>query len=181
MGTQLVTAAQTEPVSIDEIKEHLCIETNDYDSQLSGLIQEGRRYVEQHTGRALITQTWNLKLDAFQDKILVPYPPLQSISSITYQDLDNATQTLASTIYIVDTSEEPARLNEAYGEAYPSTYPDLNSVTIQFVAGYGDYPEDIPERFKRAIKLYVSWMFDDSDMAKTALKSIVQQDKVNWF
>lgn len=180
-ATTLVTGPTKEPLSLDEVKEHLRIESNDYDSELDALIQEARRYVERHTGKALITQTWNLVLDDFRIKLDIPYPPLQSIESVTYNDLDNTSQILNSAYYTVDTDSEPGRMNEAYGYSYPGVYPDLNSVTIQFKAGYGDDPEDVPETYKRAMKLYIQWMYDGEKLAKNALDSIITESKVNWF
>ena len=180
MATTIITQPTEEPVTLKEAKAQVRERSIDYDIEIQNLITEGRRYVEQHTGRALCTQTWNLVLDAMPTRIDMPYPPLQSVSSVSYQDLDNSTQTLATTNYTVDTGSTPGRLNQAYGGTYPATYPDLNAVTIQFVCGYGGR-EDVPDRFKQAIKLYVQWKFDQDMVAKNELHDMILQDKVNWF
>ncbi len=181
IATTLITGPAREPISLDEIKQHLRISGNDDDSELIPLIQEARRYVEQMTGRAFISQTWDLKADRFIDPLFLPNAPTQSITSVTYRDLDGTTQTLNSSYYTLDSATEPARLVQAYGYSYPSTYPDLNSVTVRFVAGYGSDPSDVPERFKRAIKLYCQWQFDSDPDAKNILDMIAIQDKVQWF
>ena len=176
----LVTAATEDPITLDEVKEHLRIETNDFDAELTALIAEGTKYVEDFTGRKLVTQTWTYKIDEFSELINLPYPPLQSVSSISYQDDDNATQTLSSATYTVDTNSAPARIKEAYNQTYPTTYPEINSVTITFVAGYGD-ADDVPERFKRAIKMYCQWMHDLDSVAGEIMDRLITQDKVTWF
>lgn len=148
------------PVTLQEVKNHLRIEINDYDTTLNSLIHEAVRYVEGVTGRALISQTYEFKMDGFVSDLKIPKPPLISVSSVQYLDEANATQTLAAANYTVDNSSEPARLVESATGTYPSTYDDLDAVTITFVAGYGTAASDVPETFKRAIKLYIEKMYD---------------------
>lgn len=180
MATTLVTAPTEHPVSLSDLKEHLRIDGSDSDSELAGILGEAISYVESMTGRKLITQTWKLVMDDFDDDIKMPYPPLQSVSSIVYQDLDDSQQTLSSANYTVDTDSEPGRVYQSYGGTYPSVYPDLNSVTITFTCGYGDR-NDVPERFKAAIKLYCQWRYDMDKDAKMVLDHFISQDKINWF
>jgi uncharacterized phiE125 gp8 family phage protein len=161
MSITLITEPETEPVSLTEIKEHLRLDDNDSDGELLDLIKEGRRYVEGITGRALITQTWEFRLDAFCLSLNIPKPPLQAVSSIQYQDANNATQTLNSSNYTVDIYSQPARVVQSNTGTYPATYNDLNAVTITYDAGYGNSASDVPGVFKRAIKLYVEMMFDN--------------------
>jgi len=160
MSITVTTAPTSEPVSLSSIKDHLHIETNDHDVELNDLIKEARVYVEGVTGRALITQTIELRMDALSAAIKVPRPPLQSVTSIQYQDSSNATQTLGSSNYVVDTSSHPGRINKAYDGTYPDTYSNPDAVTVTYVAGYGNSSSDVPEIFKRAMKLYIEKMFD---------------------
>ena len=180
MATTLITAPTSYPVTLEEVKTQLRVETNDDDGEIQSLIAQATSYVEKMTGRALITQTWNLVIDNFDTKIELPYPPLQSVSSITYQDLDNTTQTLSATNYTVDTDSEPGRVYQSYGGSYPAVYPDLNSVTVTFVCGYGT-ANSVPEVFKQAIKLHVQWIYDMDKDAKAVLDHLINQEKVNWF
>lgn len=185
MGTPSTTRtidATSEPVSVNQVKDHLRIETNDDDNEIASLINEARNYVERITGRALITQTWTMNLDSLPECIYVPHAPLQSVTSIQYQDENNATQTLSSALYTVDTKAEPGRIFQAYNQSYPSTYSDLNAVTITYVAGYGG-ASDVPETYKRIIKLYCEKMFDMPGAAygnalDSALESLLSHHKV---
>ena len=185
----------TEPITLAEAKTHLRIstsadspqpaETLADDAYIEDLIIEAREYVENVTGRALITQTFELKLDAFQTCIKIPRPPLQSVSSVQYQDASDATQTLAASNYTVDADSEPGRLVESNTGTYPSTYPDLDAVTITFVAGYGT-ADDVPEIFKRAIKLYIEKMYDMpvsayAESLGNALESLLLHKKIDWM
>jgi len=167
----------TEPVTLDEIKDHLRVEHNNHDSQLLGLIQASREWVEDYTHRALVQQAWKYYLQDWPsgDEFELPFPPLQSVTAIKYTD-SNGTQTIwedASSSpttydYEVDTDSEPGRIILVYGETWPSTtlHPK-NPIEIEFVAGYdddGDSPPDytvnIPEAIKNAIKLDVEIRYD---------------------
>ena len=177
----LSAAPTDEPLSLNEVKLHLRLTNSDYDDELIPLITEARKYIEEHTGYRLITQTWVLTMDELEECIKLPYPPLQSISSIKYQDINNVQQTLSSNYYTVDNKTIPARVNQAYSYIYPPTYPELNVVAITFICGYGNTAETVPNAFKRAIKMYIQWVFDNDSNAKAILDNFILQNKINWF
>lgn len=121
-------------------------------------------------GRALISQTWELRLYDFpicpdpihgDYRVSIPLPPLQSVSSITYIDTDGVTQTLATGKYTtVAGGSQKAAVVPAYGESWPSTRDMPDAVTITFVAGYGDTESDVPASIKSAILLMVGDLYD---------------------
>lgn len=144
MALSLVTAPTHEPVSLDEAKQHLRVDVSDEDALIQTLIEAAREHVETYTGRALITQTWDLKLDAFPcsgSVITLPKPPVTSITSISYVDTSGDSQTWSSSLWDEDLPSgpkaQPARIAPAYAESYPSTRGQMNAVTIRFVCGYG--------------------------------------------
>lgn len=110
-------------------------------------------------GRALITQTWTMKLTGFpcEDKIVLPAPPLQSVTSITYKDSNGDTQTFASSNYVVVTGGALAKgyVRLASGATWPATYDHPEAVTIVFVAGYGAAATDVPASIRAAGLLLV--------------------------
>lgn len=114
-------------------------------------------------GRAMITQTWVMKLPDFPAgcRIVLPLPPLQSVTSITYLDTNNASQTLASSEYVVVKGGEIAKgyIELAEGSSWPSTYDHPEAVTITFVAGYGDDASDVPGNIKAAGLLMVDDLY----------------------
>lgn len=180
MAIKISIEPTEEPVSKAEAKTQLRERSTDYDTEITNLITEGRKYVEKMTGRALVTQTWKLYMDDLPSSFKVPKPPLQSISSISYQDVNNSTQTLASSNYTVDTNSEPARVVRSQTGSYPSIYTDLNVVTVTFVCGYGN-KEDVPESLKAAILLYIQWRFDHDQTARELLDGIIQSERVEWL
>lgn len=139
------------------------------DALLTTLLAAARSEIDGATGwlgRALITQTWDLVLDAFPDAtadnpyaaIRVPLPPLVSVTSITYTDTDGVSQTVSASDYDVDSTSEPGEIRPAYGESWPSTRDVRNAVTVRFVAGYGA-AASVPEPVKLWLRLRVSTLY----------------------
>jgi uncharacterized phiE125 gp8 family phage protein len=82
MSSRLITPPAEEPVSLQEAREHLRPESGE-DEYLSDPIAAARRHCESFQGRAYITQTWDLYMNAFPAGcIKVPLPPLQQIEYI---------------------------------------------------------------------------------------------------
>lgn len=146
-----------EPLTVDEVRSHI----RDYDTvdnaQLTGFIESARHYIESFLGRQLITATYKLYLDAFPSEIELPMPPLQSVTSIQYIDTEGAEQTLAASVYQYDTDSQPGRIKLDYAQSWPSTRGgDYDTVTVTFVAGYGDAATDVPPSILQAMRLLVA-------------------------
>jgi uncharacterized phiE125 gp8 family phage protein len=156
------TAPTVEPVTRAEAKAHLRFDVADEDGYIDVLIQAAREYAESRTGRAICTQTIDVSLDHFPagGVIELPRPKLSSVTSITYYDSDNTSQTFSSASYVVDAVSEPGRICLGYGYAWPSTYSRPNAVTIRYVAGYG-LAASVPAGIKRAVLSRVGDLFDN--------------------
>lgn len=159
MALFLVSGPSSEPISLDEALTHLRIDGTDEYALIGDLIQGAREYVETFTRRALLSQTWDLKRDAFPcGPIWVPLPRCQSIASISYIDTNGTTQTWSSALYTTDLPTGPhagpGRIVPAYGETYPSTRSVPNAVTVRFVAGYGT-EADVPALIRACLKEHV--------------------------
>lgn len=165
------TAATNEPVSLVETKRHLRLavtamdaaEYNDEDSLLERLISAARYQAEQETGRAFITQTWDLYLDAWPtgNSIEIPLPPLVS-ATVTYRLEDDAGYDNTFTDVVVDTESEPGRVVLLDGYTWPSG--DLytaNPIKVTFTCGYGDDTTDVPEGIRSAVLLMVSDLYEN--------------------
>lgn len=117
------------------------------DPGLSRVISAARKWAEQYTGRVFITQTWDVRMDAFPAVIELPMlAPLQSVASISYTDQNGDSQTLGASLYQVDIHSEPARIAPAHGQSWPAVSTDtFNPITVRAAAGYGDAASDVPE------------------------------------
>ncbi len=165
MGRILVTAPTDEPLELALVKEHLRVDGEEDDRVIEALIVAARQKVESDTWRALMTQTWGLSLDAFpanNGPIALPLPPLQTVDSIKYIDTAGTEQTFEAANYKADAVSEPGRVALAYGQAWPSTREEINAVTVQFTAGYGD-AGDVPEGLKEAMKLLIGHWYENRE------------------
>lgn len=151
-----------EPVSPSDFGQHVRFDSNDEDSLIVTYLASAREEFESDTLRALLTQTWVLRMDCFPDDVIeLRRCPVQSVTSITYLDSAGASQTLATSVYTVDIYSEPARITFKYGQSWPTTYSQANAVTVTFVAGYGDTPDAVPEMAKQAIRLKAASYFEN--------------------
>lgn len=170
MGLTRTTAPTVEPITRAEAKAHSRVTVSDDDEYIDALIEATRDRIENHTKRALLTQTWRLTLDSFplgRRDIILPWSPLQSVTSITYVDTDGNTQTWASSNYSVDTGATPGRVRLAYDVLYPSIRHQPNAVTIIFVAGYGSAASALPAGIVHACKILCGHYYDNREPVVT--------------
>jgi uncharacterized phiE125 gp8 family phage protein len=172
VSLSLVTAPAVEPLTLDETKAHLRVESDDENGAIYAWIVAARQHVESYTHRALLPQTWDLKLDAFpcwSDSIRLPKAPVTSVTSVTYLDTSGVSQTWSSSLYLTDLPTGPhaarARITPAYAQYYPSTYDVPNAVTVRFVAGYTN-ADAVPMAIKAAMLFLIGhWYMNRSAVA----------------
>jgi uncharacterized phiE125 gp8 family phage protein len=127
------------------------------DDLLTAIIQAAREHVEDITGRALLTQTWDYYLDAFpaEDFIKIPFGNLATVTHIKYTDSDGTQTTMTvTTEYLVETNGEGiGRIVLPYGVSWPSftAYPS-KPIVIRFTCGW-TAAASIPSKIRTAIKL----------------------------
>src|SRR5262245_51855772 len=168
MALVRLVAPATTPLSLDEVKAHLRVDGTDQDAVIRHYIEAATSYADGewgYLGRALVTQTWRLTIDTFPcAEIKIPLPPLQSITSVSYFDSAGSFQTLVEdTDYFVDDQSEPGWITPM--TSWPTTLDAINSVQIEFVAGYAgtssppSLTENIPAAIKQGMLLAITdWM-----------------------
>lgn len=154
MTLRLITGPSVEPATVAEVKLDARIDGGELDETIGLLITSARQSAEEITGRALITQTWELVLDRFpfDDRIEIGKLPISSVTSVKYYDVDGVLQTLDSSLYAVDVDTLPGWIYPVEGESWPSVRDEENSVIIRFVAGYGDSASDVPAQIRYWIR-----------------------------
>lgn len=136
------------------------------DDLITAIITAARQHVENHTRRALISQTWKYYLDAFpeeDDFIKLPFGNLSATDlSITYKDSDGTSTTMTlTTDYLIETNgDQCGRIVLPYGVSWPSAtlYPS-NPITITFTCGYGAASTDVPSIIRTAIKMTIAKLY----------------------
>jgi uncharacterized phiE125 gp8 family phage protein len=163
-----VTPPATEPVSVDEFKMHLRLDTDAQDTMLATLLMAARQMLEKTVWRQFITATWALSLDAWQPLIELPRPPLASMVptvgepdlGIAYIDTTGMVQVLDPASYQVDMASQPGRVLLS---SMPALGTGLTPVTITYQAGYGDLATDVPAPLRQAILLFAADMYEHTE------------------
>lgn len=189
---ELVTAPATEPVTVAEAKAHARVETTADDSYIEALITAARELVERTTGRALITQTWRMTLDAWPGGeeawwdgvreapisvldgaggafVEIRKAPFLAITTVQTLDEDDAATTWTSSDYYVDKRHGFGRLIKRQGSVWPSIVGrDFGAIRIDFTAGYGLNASDVPVALRQAIKDIVAHWYEVREAAGEA-------------
>lgn len=159
MTLSLAVAPADDALLVDRAaaKTHLRILHTSEDAEIDALLIAAHAYAETLTGSAFRRATWELALPAFPvAEIRLPYPPLVSVSSITYRDSGGTSQTLDAGAYIVAKRRGCGRVVPV--SSWPLTAAHPEAVVVRFVSGYAAADAlDLAEarQAQHAIKLLV--------------------------
>lgn len=167
MKSQSVTvtaATSAEPLTLAEAKKQLEIATDDaaHDVHMAALIEMVREIVEDDTGVILNSRSVVEKFPYFPDCFELRHRPVNSITSITYYDSANASQTFSSGEYSTDLARGIVHYD--YDATIPATYDRWDAVTVTYSAGYTQ--TTCPEKFKQMMKLLVGYYFERRNMTE---------------
>jgi len=160
---KVTTEPDTEPITVADVKLYARIDGSSEDMLIAGFITAVRQATEQFLGRALISQTLTASLDAWDtDLIELARAPLQSITEVRTVDEDDNATVYDSSQYYTRTNPEPGQLVLKF-ESTPPINTDRfhGGYEIEFVAGYGDSEEDVPEPIKLGIMMWVADVYEN--------------------
>lgn len=166
MSRTVITEPTAEPVSIQDVKDHLNLLNSDHDAYLDTLIGAARRQCETMTHQVAMTTTFERSFPCLPSSgELVLDAPVQSVTSVKYYDSDGALQTLAGTEWVARTDSMPGVVLRAYEKTWPvvRTSGIARPVIVLYVAGYASRAL-VPDEFKQAMLLLIGhwWMVRES-------------------
>ncbi len=165
--TQTV-APTAEPVSVQSVVKQARIDGTDDLDTVYLQAKAARIWCETYLQKQLMPATYRLTIDRFPSWTLkLPMPPITAISSITYLDTNGVTQTLSSSLYVVDTYSVPGRVTPAYSQVWPVTRIQINGVNITYTAGYAD-ASHVPDTIKHAIRLIAAHFYQNREETQEA-------------
>ena len=194
-------------IGLSDMKAFLRVDTDADDSVIVAYIQTATEAIKQYLRRAILTETFVFKADGFayagaDDRLLalgpgvhtasvpyvlgggetldLPFPVLQSVTSVVTYDRGNNASTFSDTLYEVDLQSGRIYLNE--GEVWPSDLRAQDAVQVTYVAGYGS--GSIPSPILEAIRRYVEQLYDGcegmTDEIKRLLAPYRRADELAW-
>ena len=171
-----VTAPTEQPVTVADAKRHLRVEHSDDDLLIQRLIETAVAFVDVKgaLGKAMITQTWAEWFAPNPSEITLSLGPVQSVSSISYYDTDNALQTATlSNFYVLGPSTRTV-IKPKSGYTWPTTFTRDDAIKVQYVIGYGDSFTDVPSTVRHAILMLVSHYYEnrENELIGTISKTI---------
>ena len=103
---RIVTPPSGQVVSLDEAKTQLGVMGSMSDEELASNLAIAEAYfdgAEGYLGRALLTQTWDYTFTGFPycAEIVIPLPPLVSVTSVTYPTVGGVSTVLDPSAYVV--------------------------------------------------------------------------------
>jgi uncharacterized phiE125 gp8 family phage protein len=157
-----------EPISLDDAKNHMRVDPDmtDDDALIGLLITSARLYAESQTGRSFITQKWRLVMDCFPQFVQFEFGPVQSVDSIVYTDMAGVQQTItapAAPNYAIDLSGVLPRMTPGFGRIWPIPLPQIGSVQVNYTAGYGATPADVPAGIRQWLLLRVGTLYENRE------------------
>jgi uncharacterized phiE125 gp8 family phage protein len=156
---------QDDVLALEDAKKHLRVDFDDDDDLIDSYIATAIQNVDGRDGwlgRALVEQTWELRLSDFGGSVIpIPLPPLIAVESIKYYDAADVLQTLSADVYEVTGvgGFGKARVMLKSGRAWPGIGKRGENVLIRFSAGY----ETVPAPILTAIKRQVGAMYENRE------------------
>lgn len=176
-------APASQIVELQDAKDHLRVDDMaGEDFYISGLISAASGAIEEMTGRSVVAQTWEMSLPYVAGKVYLPKSPVQSVSTISYYDAGNASQTLTVSDYYLFKDQDRAWLEPKPNVVWPTTYSRADAVTITFVAGYSTVPQEL----KQAALLLIEHWYEHRGATEGgaempyAVQSLVGLHKIGW-
>ena len=186
MSIRTLAPPGAEPVSVAEAKDWLRIGSGGRDDLIAGLIAAARERVETHTGRALIARSLRETLDGwswrrmsgFGAAFALPMPPLVSVDEIRVRCRDGTTEIWDAAEYRMDVEADPGRIvaNAPFG--FPRPGARAGGIEIDFTAGYGSAPEDVPPVLREAVMRLAAASWSDGAPAPDAGRGLAMGEDV---
>jgi uncharacterized phiE125 gp8 family phage protein len=166
MTSYLLAGPAGEPVSLAEAKAFLKVDDNAEDGLITTLISAARLHVEGVTGRALLAQSWRVVLDAWpaDRQVRLPVTPFMAVSEITAYDAVGG----AHDVPLAQFLSEPDRLLLPATVAGMPALRERQGIEIDYVAGFGTEPEDVPADIRQALLVLVAYWYEHRDAVITA-------------
>lgn len=147
-------------ISLDTAKAQCRVDVPDEDALIGMYIDVAMQSASNRLQRTLMPAVYRLTLGSFQDAIDLLMPPIMSVQSVKYIDVNDQQQTLGTQDYVVDLVSEPGRIFPSSSTGgWPQTKNCANAVEVEYTAGYT--AESFPTPVKHWVLLVISDLYQN--------------------
>ena len=163
------------PISVENLRVFVKQNPNTDGENLEIALAGAIDLAETYLNRYVLQVTMELTLDDWPswDTIALLEPPVSSVVSIKYTDINGAEQTYANTNYTLDSSGFHARIVLKSGSAWPILGTGVARVRVRYVCGFAS--DALPAAVRSAILLLAEGLYerqkDNEDAAYRLLSS----------
>jgi len=163
---QLLEAPTTTPVVLAEVKDQLRVEHPDDDVLISRLIKIAVAYTDAQgaLGHAMIQQKWGQWVHSVPPQsVRLTVGPVSSVTAVKYYDEAGVLQTDTLSNYEITGTPFTTQIGPKDGFNWPVTQDRSDAIRIEYVAGYGTSPSDVPETLRHAMMLLIGHWYDNRE------------------
>jgi len=157
------TDPSTKVVTVDEIKSHLRIDTDDEDTLLGVYIDAATEMAEHYCTRHFIEHEYKLYFNTVVSQASLIFPDCTLLTAgddNPVKWLDSAGATQESTEAYIDAHSNPSIVYLSSDFSTPTLKSNAaNTFWFEFKTGFGDEQSDVPQAIQQAIKLIVADMY----------------------
>lgn len=152
----------TEPISLAGAKLFLRLDHDDEDELITDFIQNAREQIETLCGCSLIRRERRITFaPPFKLTLYLKAAPIETVSAVTLYLQDGTEESLDLSSLTINLRANPAQIKpKALSLFGYHNRPDVQAITVDLVAGYGDTPEDIPMPLRQAMLLLIGQAYE---------------------
>lgn len=154
-------------VLLDEAKAHLRMDDTDAEGALiEAYIAAAIAHLdgpEGWLGRAIGQQVLEVRLDAFEQELRLPFPPVIEVQAISYVTTAGDTVTLDASAY----ETAGAVIMPAYASHWPAARYHRETVRIRYRAGY----KMLPPAIRAALLLMIGDLYGNRETVETGVRA----------
>lgn len=151
-----------EPLSTAELKAQLRKTTTDEDALIASYGVAAREWCEEYTNHILVAREVTDAFSAWGDYLTLLHQPITigdptPALTVTYEDSEG--DETEYELGVIRDQKYPWTIYPPFGQAFPAL-ADNGTISVTYTAGYANAAA-VPEKFKWAIKLLVTSMFEN--------------------
>jgi len=175
----LLTKASQLPISLATAKSHLRVDHSDDDAYITALIWASMRSVEDYTKIALSDAQYSQHISEFpSDYIELLIGGVNSITGISYIDVNDQTITINQNDYYKDYSYNPARIYWKSSFSAPTLSKNERVIKIIFRAGNDISHDPLPYTIQQSLLLIIGHYYENRmDVVNTLNREIPMGSK----